>query len=409
MDRFFLTQIQAESILELKLRRLTGLERSKIEEELSNLMKLIEELRAILASEQKVLNIIKEELLDIKNRYADERRTDIDMTAIDYIEDESLIPNENVIISLTHKGYIKRVLADTYKIQNRGGVGVKGMSTNEEDYVEYMSSLMSHDYVLLFTNKGKVYKIKGYEVPEYSRTSKGLPIINLIQIEKDEKITSMLTYSASDNAKYLVFATRDGIVKRTLLSEFENIRKSGKICISLRDDDELIGVMKTDGECHIMLASSSGRMVVFDEDEIRVMGRTASGVRGINLEDSSCVGIETAKGDDNIIIVTEKGYGKKTLISEYRKTKRGSKGVKALSITDKNGGIAAVKRFVDNSDLIIITNEGIIIRIPIDQISQLGRVTQGSRLINLKDNQKVSTISLVSNENNQNCEDTNEN
>ena len=409
MDRFFLTQIQAESILELKLRRLTGLERSKIEEELSNLMKLIEELRAILASEQKVLNIIKEELLDIKNRYADERRTDIDMTAIDYIEDESLIPNENVIISLTHKGYIKRVLADTYKIQNRGGVGVKGMSTNEEDYVEYMSSLMSHDYVLLFTNKGKVYKIKGYEVPEYSRTSKGLPIINLIQIEKDEKITSMLTYSASDNAKYLVFATRDGIVKRTLLSEFENIRKSGKICISLRDDDELIGVMKTDGECHIMLASSSGRMVVFDEDEIRVMGRTASGVRGINLEDSSCVGIETAKGDDNIIIVTEKGYGKKTLISEYRKTKRGSKGVKALSITDKNGGIAAVKRFVDNSDLIIITNEGIIIRIPIDQISQLGRVTQGTRLINLKDNQKVSTISLVSNENNQNCEDTNEN
>ena len=409
MDRFFLTQIQAESILELKLRRLTGLERSKIEEELSNLMKLIEELRAILASEQKVLNIIKEELLDIKNRYADERRTDIDMSAIDYIEDESLIPNENVIISLTHKGYIKRVLADTYKIQNRGGVGVKGMSTNEEDYVEYMSSLMSHDYVLLFTNKGKVYKIKGYEVPEYSRTSKGLPIINLIQIEKDEKITSMLTYSASDNAKYLVFATRDGIVKRTLLSEFENIRKSGKICISLRDEDELIGVMKTDGECHIMLASSSGRMVVFDEDEIRVMGRTASGVRGINLEDSSCVGIETAKGDDNIIIVTEKGYGKKTLISEYRKTKRGSKGVKALSITDKNGGIAAVKRFVDNSDLIIITNEGIIIRIPIDQISQLGRVTQGTRLINLKDNQKVSTISLVSNENNQNCEDTNEN
>ena len=409
MDRFFLTQIQAESILELKLRRLTGLERSKIEEELSNLMKLIEELRAILASEQKVLNIIKEELLDIKNRYADERRTDIDMSAIDYIEDESLIPNENVIISLTHKGYIKRVLADTYKIQNRGGVGVKGMSTNEEDYVEYMSSLMSHDYVLLFTNKGKVYKIKGYEVPEYSRTSKGLPIINLIQIEKDEKITSMLTYSASDNAKYLVFATRDGIVKRTLLSEFENIRKSGKICISLRDEDELIGVMKTDGECHIMLASSSGRMVVFDEDEIRVMGRTASGVRGINLEDSSCVGIETAKGDDNIIIVTEKGYGKKTLISEYRKTKRGSKGVKALSITDRNGGIAAVKRFVDNSDLIIITNEGIIIRIPIDQISQLGRVTQGTRLINLKDNQKVSTISLVSNENNQNCEDTNEN
>lgn len=409
MDRFFLSQIQAESILELKLRRLTGMERSKIEEETANLMKLIEELKSILASEQKVLNIIKEELLDVKNRFADERRTSIDMTAIDYIEDESLIPNDHVIVSLTHNGYIKRVLADTYKIQNRGGVGVKAMSTNEEDYVEYLSSLNSHDYVLLFTNKGKVYKIKGYEIPEFSRTSKGLPIINLIQIEKDEHITSMLTYSREDEAKYLLFATKDGIVKRTSIEEFENIRKSGKICISLRESDELIGVKKTDGECDIILASSTGRMVLFEEDEVRVMGRTASGVRGINLDGGLCVSVETTKESDNIIIVTEKGYGKKTLISEYRKTKRGSKGVKALSITDKNGGIASVKRYEDNTDLMIITNEGIIIRIPIDQISQLGRVTQGTRLINLKDNQSVSTISLVSNENNQILEGSNEN
>ena len=404
MDRFFLSLIQAENILELKLRRLTGLERSKIEDELNNLLAFIEELKSILASEQKVLNIIKTELLEIKNKYADERRTDIDMTAIDYIEDESLIPNEHIVVSLTNKGYIKRVIADTYKIQNRGGVGVKGMSTNDEDCVQYLSSLMSHDYVLLFTNKGKVYKIKGYEIPEFSRTSKGLPIINLIQIEKDEKITSMLTYSKDDEAKYLLFATKEGIVKRTLISEFDNIRKSGKICISLRDTDELIGVKKTDGECDILLASSGGRMVLFNEDEVRVMGRTATGVKGISFAENSCVSVETTKASDNIIIVTENGYGKKTLVTEYRKTKRGSKGVKALSITEKNGNIAAVKRYEDNTDLMIITNEGIIIRIPIDQISQLGRVTQGTRLINLKDSQKVSTISLVSNENSDNID-----
>ena len=394
MDRFFLSQIQAESILELKLRRLTGLERSKIEEELKSLLVLIEELKSILASEEKVLNIIKQELLDIKNRYSDDRRTAIDMTAIDYIEDESLIPNENIVISLTSKGYIKRTTSETYKIQNRGGVGVKGMSTNEEDCVQFMSNLMSHDYILLFTNKGKVYKIKGYEVPEFGRTSKGLPIINLLQIEKDEFVTSMLTYSRSDVAKYLLFATKQGIVKKTSIDEFDNIRKSGKICISLRDNDELIGVKKTDGECDVILASSSGRIVLFNESDIRTMGRTASGVKGINLGDYSCVGVETSKANDNIIIVTEKGYGKLTLINEFRKTSRGSKGVKALNITDKNGGIAAIKRVEENCDLMIITNEGILIRIPLDQLSQLGRVTQGTRLINLKNDQKVAAISL---------------
>ena len=396
MDRFFLSQIQAESILELKLRRLTGLERSKIEEELKSLLVLIEELKSILASEEKVLNIIKQELLDIKNRYSDDRRTAIDMTAIDYIEDESLIPNENIVISLTSKGYIKRTTSEIYKIQNRGGVGVKGMSTNEEDCVQFMSNLMSHDYILLFTNKGKVYKIKGYEVPEFGRTSKGLPIINLLQIEKDEFVTSMLTYSRSDVAKYLLFATKQGIVKKTSIDEFDNIRKSGKICISLRDNDELIGVKKTDGECDVILASSSGRIVLFNESDIRTMGRTASGVKGINLGDYSCVGVETSKANDNIIIVTEKGYGKLTLINEFRKTSRGSKGVKALNITNKNGGIAAIKRVEDNCDLMIITNEGILIRIPLDQLSQLGRVTQGTRLINLKNDQKVAAISLIS-------------
>ena len=398
IERFNLSLIQAESILELKLRRLTGLERSKIDEELAALLKIIADLKDILASEARVLQIIKEELTEIKNKYSDDRRTTIDMTAIDFIEDESLIPQENIIVSLTNKGYIKRNNVDNYKLQNRGGVGIKGMSTNEEDFVEYLLNLNTHDYLTFFTNKGKVYRIKGYEIPEFGRTSKGIPIINLLQIDKDEHITSMLSYSPSDDSKYLLFATKSGLVKRTRIAEFDNIRKSGKLCISLKENDELIGVKKTDGECDVIMASSTGRIAVFNEEEVRVMGRTASGVKGISLENGKCVGLETAKADDNIIIVTEKGYGKKTHISEYRKTKRGSKGVKALNITEKNGNIAAIKRFEENNDLMIITNNGIIIRIPLDQISQLGRVTQGTRLINLKENQIVSTISLVLNE-----------
>ena len=398
IERFNLSLIQAESILELKLRRLTGLERSKIDEELAALLKIIADLKDILASEARVLQIIKDELTEIKNKYSDDRRTTIDMTAIDFIEDESLIPQENIIVSLTNKGYIKRNNVDNYKLQNRGGVGVKGMSTNEEDFVEYLLNLNTHDYLTFFTNKGKVYRVKGYEIPEFGRTSKGIPIINLLQIDKDEHITSMLSYSPSDDSKYLLFATKSGLVKRTRIAEFDNIRKSGKLCISLKENDELIGVKKTDGECDVIMASSTGRIAVFNEEEVRVMGRTASGVKGISLENGKCVGLETAKADDNIIIVTEKGYGKKTHISEYRKTKRGSKGVKALNITEKNGNIAAIKRFEENNDLMIITNNGIIIRIPLNQISQLGRVTQGTRLINLKDNQIVSTISLVLNE-----------
>ena len=398
IERFNLSLIQAESILELKLRRLTGLERSKIDEELAALLKIIADLKDILASEARVLQIIKDELTEIKNKYSDDRRTTIDMTAIDFIEDESLIPQENIIVSLTNKGYIKRISIDAYKTQHRGGVGIKGMSTNEEDFVENIINSPTPDYILFFTNKGKVYRVKGYEIPEFGRTSKGIPIINLLQIDKDEHITSMLSYSPSDDSKYLLFATKSGLVKRTRIAEFDNIRKSGKLCISLKENDELIGVKKTDGECDVIMASSTGRIAVFNEEEVRVMGRTASGVKGISLENGKCVGLETAKADDNIIIVTEKGYGKKTHISEYRKTKRGSKGVKALNITEKNGNIAAIKRFEENNDLMIITNNGIIIRIPLDQISQLGRVTQGTRLINLKDNQIVSTISLVLNE-----------
>jgi len=398
MKRFGLTLIQSEAILEMKLRRLTGLERDKIEADLNELHKLIAELKSILESEAKVLQIIKDELTEIKNKYGDERKTSIDMTAIDYIEDESLIPEENIIVTVTKNGYIKRCTSDTYKIQNRGGVGVKGMSTNDEDFVEYLLNLSTHDYIMIFTNKGKVYRLKGYEIPEFSRQSKGLPIVNVLPVEKDEKISSIIKLNVENKEKYLILATKQGLIKRTNLEEFENIRATGKICIKLKENDELIGVKKTNGESNILLASSEGRMNVFDENEIRVMGRTASGVKGINLGSAKCVSIENVNDDDNIVIVTENGYGKKTLISEYRKTKRGSKGVKALNITEKNGNIASIKKVIDDSDIMIITNQGIIIRLPLEQVSQLGRVTQGTRLINLKSGQKVSSVSLVQKE-----------
>ncbi len=395
MSRFGLDDIQATAILDMRLRRLTGLERDKIENELADLLKAIDEYRSILASEEKVLAIIREELIEIKNKYADERRTNIDMSAIEFIEDESLIPEQDIMIALTHNGYIKRTTADTFKSQRRGGVGVKGMNTNEEDFVEHLESLSTHDYILFFTNKGKVYRLKGYEIPEFSRQSKGLPIINLLQIDKEEKINSILSIQREDSAKYLLFATKQGIVKRTAISEFENIRTSGKICISLKDNDELISVQKTTGNDSILLGSSNGRMVKFSEDEVRVMGRTASGVKGITLEGSTCIGAEKATDNDSLIIVTKKGYGKQTNVREYRQTKRGSKGVKALNITDKNGDMAAFKLAKENHDLIIVTDTGMIIRVPLDQINVLGRVTQGVRLINLKDNQQVSTLSLV--------------
>lgn len=398
MKRFGLTLIQSEAILEMKLRRLTGLERDKIEADLNELHKLIAELKSILESEAKVLQIIKDELTEIKNKYGDERKTSIDMTAIDYIEDESLIPEENIIVTVTKNGYIKRCTSDTYKIQNRGGVGVKGMSTNDEDFVEYLLNLSTHDYIMIFTNKGKVYRLKGYEIPEFSRQSKGLPIVNVLPVEKDEKISNIIKLNVENQEKYLILATKQGLIKRTNLEEFENIRATGKICIKLKENDELIGVKKTNGESNILLASSEGRMNVFDENEIRVMGRTASGVKGINLGSAKCVSIETVNDDDNIVIVTENGYGKKTLISEYRKTKRGSKGVKALNITEKNGNIASIKKVIADSDIMIITNQGIIIRLPLEQVSQLGRVTQGTRLINLKSGQKVSSVSLVQKE-----------
>ena len=398
MSNFALSEVQSQAILDMRLKRLTGLEKSKIEEEIAELEKLVKELEEILASEEKILEVIKTEMLEIKDEYADERRTHIDMTAIDYIEDESLIPVENVVITLTNKGYIKRLPADTYKTQNRGGMGVKGMATNEEDFVEHLINATSHDYILMFTNMGKVYRIKGYEIPEYSRQSKGLPIINLLSLDKDEKVTSLLKISNDDEYKCLVFATKNGLIKRTDISEFDSIRTNGKKFITLKDNDELVSVKKTTGNDEILMASSNGRMVRFNESTVRIMGRSASGVRGINLDGGILVGMEIVEPNEYVLVITEKGYGKKTPVDEYRITNRGGKGVKTVNITEKNGSIVSFKTVDDSKDLMIITDSGIIIRLAVDKISTMSRVTQGVKLINLKEDSIVSSTSIVDRE-----------
>ena len=408
MAKFGLSEIQAKSILDMRLRRLTGLERDKIESELNALLEEIAELKSILASNEKVMNIIKEEMLEIKRKFGDERRTSIDMTAIDYIDDESLIPVEDIVVTLTNNGYIKRTLNDNYKAQNRGGVGIKGMSTNEEDYVDRIISMTTHDYLMIFTSTGKVYRLKGYEVPLYSRQSKGLPIINLIPIEKDEKVTAMLKVDNDSNEGYYVFATKSGLVKRTNVREFNSIRNNGKIAITLKENDELVDVKNTLGDNEILIASSNGRMIRFNESEIRIMGRTASGVKGIDVGDGFVVGCEISEPGKQILVVTENGFGKKTDVEEYRLTHRGSKGVKALNVTEKNGSIVAFKSVSGTEDLMIVTDSGIIIRVSIEQISTTGRVAQGVKLINLKDNQKVSTITIIDKEENGN-NDTDDN
>lgn len=399
IKRFGFSQIQADNILELKLRRLTGLERSKIESELQDLLKLIEELKTILSSDANVLAVVRKELLEVKNKFGDERRTTIDMTAIDFIEDESLIPEEDIVVALTHKGYIKRMPTDTYKLQNKGGVGIKGMATNDEDFVEVLKTGTTHNHVLFFTNKGKVYRIKGYEIPEFSRQSKGLPIINLLPIEKDEKINNILLDNGDENNKYLVVATKYGLIKRTNVCEFENIRKNGKIAITLKENDEVLSVHFTNGNDDVVIASNNGRMIRFNENEIRVMGRNASGVKGIELSKNCyCVGAEIAHSGQDVLVVTERGYGKRTDINEYRLTHRGSKGVKTLNITDKNGAIVAFKTVTGDKDLMIITDQGIVIRISLDKVSKMSRVTQGVRLMNLREGQKVATVSVVEKE-----------
>ena len=398
-ERYGLDEIQSNAILEMKLRRLTHMSKDQIENELDELHKKIEELRGVLASEDKIYAIIKQELLEIKDKYADERRTEIDMTAIDYIEDESLIPEENVMIALSNNGYIKRTTADTFRVQNRGGVGVKGMSINDEDFVKQIINMSTHDYLMIFTSKGKVYRLKGYEIPEFSRQSKGLPIVNIIPIEKEETVSSVISVGKEEKDNSLIFITKGGIVKKTVLTEYENIRKTGKIALSMKENDELLAVRKANKDEFVLLGTSEGRLVKFNENRLRSMGRTATGVKGVNLSSGAkCICADIAKDDDKILLITNKGYGKQTLVKEYRETSRGSKGVKALNLTQKNGELCTFEIVRDRTDAVIITDTGTVMRMPINQISTLGRVTQGVRLINLKDEQTVSSMCLIIND-----------
>lgn len=399
MERYELSDRQAQAILDMRLQRLTGLEREKIENEYQDLMKLIAELKAILADEEKVLEIIREELEDVKERFNDERRTEILLGGSDFIEDEDLIPEETVIVTLTHQGYVKRLPANTYRSQRRGGRGVQGMGTHEEDFVEHLLSTSTHNTLLFFSNKGKVYKAKGYEVPEFSRTAKGIPIINMLNIERDEWINAVITVEDFVDDWYLLFTTRNGITKRTTLSQFANIRRGGLIALGLREDDELISVKLTDGQKDIMIGTKNGYLIRFNEDQIRAMGRTAAGVKGISLrDDDRVVSMEILEDDLQVLTVTSKGYGKRTPATDYRITNRGGKGIITCNLTEKNGYVVATQAVNGEEDIMIITESGVLIRMPLESISETGRNTQGVRLIRLGDGEEVATVARVESE-----------
>lgn len=394
--QFNLSERQAQAILDMRLQRLTGLERDKIEEEYKELQKLIAELRAILADELKVIQIIREELNEIKERFSDKRRTEITAGGAEMMEDEDLIPRENSVLTLTHNGYIKRLPVNTYRSQKRGGRGVQGMGTNENDFVEHLLYTSTHDTILFFTNTGKVYRAKGYEIPEYGRTAKGLPIVNLLGVDKEEKVTAMIQMASFEDDAYFIFTTRLGVTKRTPVSGFANIRANGLISISLRDDDELISVRLTDGKQHIIIGTRKGMLVRFEETDIRSMGRTASGVRGIRLrEDDHVVGMEILEPGQEVLVVTENGYGKRTPEEEYRLQSRGGVGIKTSQITDKTGPLSAVKAVDGSEDLMLITINGMLIRMDVNSISITGRSTQGVRLIRLGDDELVATVAKV--------------
>ncbi|MGG0666507.1 DNA gyrase subunit A [Viridibacillus arvi] len=399
MNKFSLSERQAQAILDMRLQRLTGLEREKIEGEYQELQALIAKLREILADEGKIRQIIHEELLEVKERFNDKRRTEITAGGMEMIEDEDLIPRENSVITLTHNGYIKRLPANTYRSQKRGGRGVQGMGTNDDDFVEHLMNTSTHDTIVFFTSKGKAFRAKGYEIPEYGRTAKGLPIVNLLSVDKDEQVTAMIRVPSFEDDAYFIFTTRTGVTKRTPVSYFANIRNNGLIAISLREDDELISVRLTDGKKEIIIGTRNGMLVRFNEEDIRSMGRTAAGVRGIRLKDDDyVVGMEMIEPGQEILVVTEKGYGKRTPEEEYRIQTRGGVGIKTCQITDKNGPLSAVKTVDGSEDLMLITINGMLIRMDINDISVTGRSTQGVRLIRLGDEELVATVAKVAKE-----------
>ncbi len=394
MSGFGLDEIQARAILDMQFRRLTGLERERIEIEYQELLVKIEDLKDILAHHERIIEIIKEELTIIKEKYADPRRSEI-IDAVADMEDEDLIPVENIVITLSRNGYIKRMTTDNYRVQNRGGKGIKGMELNKDDDIEKFVNMSTHDNLLVFTNIGRVYRIKGYNVPEFSRTSKGIPVINLISMSRTEKVKALVPYSGDEEVSYLFFATKNGIIKRTQIEEFYNINKNGKYAIKLNEDDELAFVKGTNGSNEIILAGSNGKAMRFLEDTIRPLGRTARGVRGFNTDGGSVIGMATNSEGKYLLTVTENGFGKKSPINEYRMTNRGAKGVKAVNITEKTGNLVCMMAVDGDEDCMLMTNTGIIIRISLKQVSIYSRSAQGVKLINVKNDQKVSTIAIL--------------
>ena len=404
-DEFDIDEKQGEAILSMQLRRLSGLSYEKICAELDELYKEIIDLKDILANHSRVIDIIKTELTVIKDKYNDPRRTEIIDGEID-VDDEDLISVEDVIISLSSNGYIKRLPVNTYKTQNRGGRGIKGMTLNEDDIIDQNITMSTHDHLLLFTNKGKVYRVKGYKIPESSRNGKGIPVINIINIEKDEKVTALVPINREWEIKgYLFFVTKNGLCKRVEAKEFESIRQSGKIAITMKDDDELVTVKPTLGDEEIIIAASNGKAVRFDERGVRAMGRNASGVRGMNVDGSTVIGACTSKEGAQILVVSKYGYGKKTPVEEYRITSRGAKGVKTININESNGELVALKAVNGDEDALIMRNDGVIIRISLSNVSTLGRVTKGVRLIKPEENTYVKTVTLMDHQDEENEEE----
>ncbi len=396
MDKFQLSYEQSQAILEMRLQRLTGLERDKIENEYNELVAKIAELKAILADEEKIIAVIKEELLEIKARFNDERRSEITFDE-NSIDKEDLITPEEVVVTLTHQGYVKRQHVETYKSQRRGGRGITAMGTKEEDFVEHLFIANTHHYIMFFTNKGKVYRLKAYDIPDLGRTAKGTPIINLLQLEPGELIQAVIPVKEYIEDNYLFFATKNGVVKKTPLNDYANIRKGGLIAITLREEDELIGVKLTDGNREVVMVTKLGQSIRFSEANVRVMGRTATGVKGITLvTDDVVIGMEMIIEGADILIVTAKGYGKRTPVEEYRSQTRGGKGIRTLNVTEKNGHLVGLKVVENQEDLMIITASGIVIRMSVAGISTMGRYTQGVKLISLKDeNDEVSTVAQL--------------
>lgn len=408
MTKFGLTDIQAQAILDMRLQRLTGLERDKIISEYNELIIKIAELKAILADVHKILAIVAEELADVKQRFGDPRRTEITFDTSD-IENEDLIPEEDVVVMLTNQGYIKRLDISTYKSQHRGGKGVTGMGTKEDDFVSHFFITNSHKFLMFFTNKGKVYRLKAYEIPEHGRMARGTPIINLIEIDKDERINAVFHVSDYTSDDYLTFATAHGQVKKSKLSDYENIRRGGIIAITLQENDDLIGVKLTDGKQDIILATQDGQAIRFKEIDVRAMGRTTSGVRGIRLaEGDRVIGMEVIEDDMSVLVVTHNGYGKKTPATEYRAQTRGGKGVKTLNVTKKTGSVVGMKTVTDDLDIMIVTNRAMVIRLAMSTVSSMGRYTQGVRLINVGEDNYVTSVAKIEAENEEEANDSDE-